>query len=261
MRFETLLYAKQGDGILWLRLRRPQVLNAINCALARELREAMEAAAADPGVLVVILTGEGRAFCSGDDLKEEAAGVSATERQLKVDNLQRVAWAIRSMKKPVIAAVNGYAMGGGCEIALDCDLLIASEEAMFGFPETGVGGTLTGGATFLLPLAVGLAKAKELVFLGDRIDAAEALRLGLVNKVVPAAELEPAATAMAQRILSKSQFAVALSKSCLNVAAETSFSVALAYEADAANAALAGEDFREGARTFVLKGSPPSRRQ
>jgi len=261
MQFETLLYEKRADGILWLRLRRPHVLNAINCGLARELREALEAAAADPEAAVLVLTGEGRAFCSGDDLKEEAAGISAAERQVKVDNLQRAAWTIRSMKKPVIAAVNGYAMGGGCEIALDCDLLIASEEAVFGFPETGVGGTLTGGATFLLPLAVGLAKAKELVFLGDRIDAAEALRLGLVNKVVPAAELEPAATATAKRILSKSQFAVALSKSCLNVAAETSFSVALSYEADAANAALAGEDFREGARTFVLKGAPPSRRQ
>jgi enoyl-CoA hydratase/carnithine racemase len=251
--FETVLYEKQDDGILWIRFNRPQRLNAINCAYAREVVQALEAGAADPQVKVIILTGVGRGFCAGQDLKEALEGVAPEDEAKKIFNLQRIPSIIRDMNKVVIGAINGYAMGGGFEIALDCDLVIASDQAVFGFPETGVNETVTGGVTFLLPLAVGLAKAKELIFCGDRLDGKAACELGIVNKVVPHAELDAAALAMAKTILSKSALCIALSKSTLNSGAETNLSAALAYELDANAVAAAKADLVGAAKAFVEK--------
>ena len=186
---ETLIYELKEDGILWIRFNRPRSLNAVNRTFARELREAVEQAEADPDVKVVILTGEGRAFCAGADLKEAAAGMPPGQEKRSTHNLQTVAQVLRDMRKVAIAAVNGYALGAGCEIALDCDLVVASEEAKFGFPETGVGATVTGAGTYLLPQGIGLARAKELIFLGEHLPAAEAQKLGMVNRVVPADKL------------------------------------------------------------------------
>ena len=123
---ETLIYELKEDGILWIRFNRPRSLNAVNRTFARELREAVEQAEADPDVKIVILTGEGRAFCAGADLKEAAAGIPPGQEKRSTHNLQTVAQVLRDMRKVAIAAVNGYALGAGCEIALDCDLVVAS---------------------------------------------------------------------------------------------------------------------------------------
>ncbi len=253
MQFETILYQLNDDGILWIRLNRPEVLNAVNDTLARELRDAAGAAAADPNVKIVILTGVGRAFCAGADLKEASRRSSEDGEGGNADHLQEFAQIFRNMRKVAIAAVNGYALGAGCEFVLDCDMAVASETAKLGFPETGVGATVTGAGTHLLPQQLGLAKAKELIFLGEHIPAQEAERLGLVNRVVAADQLEDAATELARGVLEKSATAIALAKACLNVGAESTFSTAITYERDAGLAAGATGDMATAGQAFKEK--------
>lgn len=253
MQFETILYELGDDGVLWIRLNRPKVLNAVNDTLARELREAAEAAAADSNVKIVILTGVGRAFCAGADLKEASQRSPETEDKGNTDNLQNFAQTFRNMRKVTIASVNGYALGAGCEFVLDCDMAIASETAKLGFPETGVGATVTGAGTHLLPQQLGLARAKELIFLGEHIPAQEAERLGLVNRVVPADQLEEATLELARGVLEKSPTAIALAKACLNVGAESTFSTAIVYERDAGLAAGATGDMATAGQAFKEK--------
>ncbi|MFQ5872536.1 MAG: enoyl-CoA hydratase/isomerase family protein [Dehalococcoidia bacterium] len=256
MQFETILYDIQDDGILWIRLNRPNVLNAVNQTLASEFRQAVDAAASDDQVKIVMVTGEGRAFCAGADLKEAAARTPAGERRDSTENLQAVANTLRNMRKVAIAVVNGYALGAGCEFVLDCDLVIASEAAIFGFPETGVGATITGAGTYLLPQQLGLARAKELVFLGEHVPAHDAQRLGLVNRVVPPEQLEQAATNLAKSVLEKSSTAIALAKACLNIGAESTFSTAITYERDAGLAAASTGDMVTAGKAFQEKRRP-----
>jgi len=256
MSYETLIYELKDDGILWIRFNRPRSLNAVNRVFSRELREAVEQAEADPDVKVVILTGEGRAFCAGADLKEAAAGIPPGQEKRSTHNLQTVAQVLRDMRKVAIAAVNGYALGAGCEISLDCDLVVASEEAKFGFPETGVGATVTGAGTYLLPQGIGLARAKELIFLGEHIPAAEAKELGMINRVVPADKLEEEATAVAKKVLEKSPMAIALAKAALNVGAESNFGAALTYERDSSIAASSTGDMVNAGQAFKEKRPP-----
>ena len=253
MSWETILYEMQGDGILWIRLNRPKVLNAVNQVLSREFKEAVETAASDEQVKIVMITGEGRAFCAGADLKEAAGRTPAGEKGDSTENLQTVANTLRSMRKVAIAVVNGYALGAGCEFVLDCDLVIASEAAIFGFPETGVGATITGAGTYLLPQQLGLARAKELVFLGEHVPAHDAQRLGLVNRVVPPDVLEQAATELAHRVLEKSATAIALAKAGLNVGAESTFSTAITYERDAGLAVASTGDMVTAGKAFQEK--------
>lgn len=259
MDWTTVIYDLNSDGILWIRFNRPKVLNAINQTFAKEVREAIEMASADENVKIVILTGEGRAFCAGADLKEAAARKDESKTRNSTQDLQTVAQVLRDMRKVSIAAVNGYALGAGCEITLDCDLVVASEEAFFGFPETGVGATITGGGTHLLPQQLGLARAKELVFLGEHLSARDAQTLGMVNKVVKSANLESEANALALKILEKSPLSIAIAKAALNVGSESTFSTALSYERDASLAisstghmAAAGQAFKEK-RTVKFK--------
>src|SRR5210317_354450 len=193
----TVLYEKSRNlGIITL--NRPERLNAINKDLLKGLIEKLEMARQDKTVVSVILTGAGRAFCAGEDLKETSAGKSFADWVEETEKLQEVQRVILALGKPLIAAVAGYALGGGCEFAMSCDIRIAAESAKFGFPETDVGLTITTAGTKLLAQIVGLGKAKELVFTGDFIDAPEAMANDLANKVVAAESLLDESMAMAR---------------------------------------------------------------
>jgi enoyl-CoA hydratase len=195
------------------------------------LIEKLEMARLDKDIVSVILTGAGRAFCAGEDLKETSAGKSFEDWVEETERLQQVQRVIMALGKPLIAAVPGYALGGGCEFAMSCDIRIAAEEAKFGFPETDVGLTITTAGTKLLAQIVGLGKAKELVFTGDFIDAHEAMAIGLANKVVPAESLLDESMAMARRIGEKSPLALKLSRIAIDQGLHSSFEQTLEMEA------------------------------
>jgi enoyl-CoA hydratase len=222
---------KKKQNVAIITLNRPERLNAINGDLLRGLIEQLETARQDQDVLAVILTGAGGAFCAGEDLKETSAGKNFEDWIEETEGLQDVQRVIMALGKPLIAAVPGYALGGGCEFAMSCDIRIAAEEAKFGFPETDVGLTITTAGTKLLAQIVGLGKAKELVFTGDFIDAAEALRIGLANKVVSAENLLDEALAMARRIAEKSPLALKLSRIAIDQGLHSSFEQTLELEA------------------------------
>ena len=227
---EAVLFSKnQNVGIITL--NRPERLNAINKDLLKGLIEKLEMARQDKDIAVVILTGAGRAFCAGEDLKETAAGKSFEDWIEETEGLQEVQRVILALGKPLIAAVPGYALGGGCEFAMSCDIRIAAESAKFGFPETDVGLTVTTAGTKLLAQIVGLGKAKELVFTGDFIDAREAMAIGLANKVVPAESLLDESMAMARRIGEKSPLALRLSRIAIDQGLHSSFEQTLEMEA------------------------------
>jgi len=255
MKLETVVYRVQ-ESIATISLNRPQVLNALNRRLIQEAREALEAAAADPAVKVIILRGEGRAFCTGDDLSEDFSDITTTEAALRtLDSLQRVTRVIVSMSQPVIASVHGFALGAGCEWCMNCDIRIAAEETRFGFPETKWGYTVTNAGTKLLPQLIGLGRAKQLVLTGEFIDAATAERWGLVNCVVRGDELEQRTLEVAQRLLANSSLALALSKRALNSGAERSLEdVLLAEIADAAICAKSPETLERVKNRTQSKG-------
>jgi enoyl-CoA hydratase len=226
----TVLYEKsQNVGIITL--NRPERLNAINKDLLKGLIEKLEMARQDKDIVSVILTGAGRAFCAGEDLKETSAGKSFADWIEETEGLQQVQRVILALGKPLIAAVPGYALGGGCEFAMSCDIRIAAEDAKFGFPETDVGLTITTAGTKLLAQIVGLGKAKELVFTGDFIDAHEALAIGLANKVVAAERLLDESMAMARRIGEKSPLALKLTRIAIDQGLHSSFEQTLEMEA------------------------------
>ena len=224
----TVLYEK-SQNVAIITLNRPERLNAINQELLSGLIEHLEVARHDSDIAVVVLTGAGRAFCAGEDLKETAAGKTLEQWIEETDGLQDVQRVILALGKPLIAAVPGYALGGGCEFAMSCDIRIAAEEAKFGFPETEVGLTITTAGTKLLSQIVGLGKAKELVFTGDFIDAREALRIGLVNRVVAAESLMD--DALARKIGEKSPLALKLSRIAIDQGLHSSFEQTLELEA------------------------------
>jgi enoyl-CoA hydratase len=226
----TVLYEKSRNlGIITL--NRPERLNAINKDLLKGLIEKLETARRDKSIVSVILTGAGRAFCAGEDLKETSAGKSFEDWIEETEGLQEVQRVIMALGKPLIAAVPGYALGGGCEFAMSCDIRIAAESAKFGFPETDVGLTITTAGTKLLAQIVGLGKAKELVFTGDFIDAHEAKAIGLANKVVATESLMDEAMAMARRIGEKSPLALKLSRIAIDQGLHSSFEQTLEMEA------------------------------
>jgi enoyl-CoA hydratase len=227
---KAVLYEKNQNAAI-ITLNRPARLNAINRDLLHGLIESLEIAKQDKEVVSVILTGSGRAFCAGEDLKETSAGKSFDDWIVETDGLQDVQRVILALGKPLIAAVRGYALGGGCEFAMSCDIRVAAESARFGFPETEVGLTVTTAGTKLLAQIVGLGKAKELVFTGDMVDAREALRIGLANKVVSDDDLLKEAMAMAQRIGEKSPLALRLSRIAIDQGLHSSFEQTLELEA------------------------------
>lgn len=228
---ETVLYQRE-ENIGLITLNRPERLNAINGALLTDLIRQLQQAKADEEAACLILTGAGRAFCAGEDLKETAAGKDFATWIKEIDALQEIQRVILGLGKPLVAAVQGYAVGGGCEFAMSCDLRIAARGAKFGFPETGVGLTVTTAGTKLLTQLVGLGKAKELIFTGDFIEAEEALRLGLVNKVVSEEDLLEEALALARKITERSPLAIKLSRIAVDQGLHSSFEQILELEAN-----------------------------
>jgi 2-(1,2-epoxy-1,2-dihydrophenyl)acetyl-CoA isomerase len=212
-------------------LNRPHRLNAVVPELTDGLVAALDRAGED-GARVVILAGRGRAFCSGHDLKEPVTREPVLATRRRVDGIQDVTRAIRRFPGPVIAAVHGYALGAGCEFALGCDLVVASEETWFGFPEVSVGLSVTGGISRLLSLLAGPVRAKEMLLLGERFDAATAKEMGLINRVCPAGQHESAAAEMAGRLADKPHRALTLAKQALDRGADCTLEEAMAAEVD-----------------------------
>lgn len=228
---ETVLYDRTGN-IAIITLNRPDRLNASNLELVTGLVKRLDKARRDNDVACVILTGAGRAFCAGADLKVTTSGMDLEEWKAKLTNLQEVQRAMLRLGKPLIAAVRGYAVGGGCEFAMSCDIRIAAYDAKFGFPETGVGLTVTTAGTKLLSQLVGIGKAKELIFTGEFIDAKEAERIGLVNKVVAVEDLIEEALNTARQIANRSPLALRLSRAAIEQGLHSDFEDTLRIEAD-----------------------------
>ncbi len=226
----AVLYHKEGNvGVITL--NRPERLNAINSDLLSGLIKQLHRSGEDTEVSSVVLTGTGRAFCAGEDLKETSAGKTMAQWTREVEALQETQRIIMRLGKPLIAAINGYAVGGGLEFALSCDIRIAGEDAKFGFPETGVGLTVTNAGTKLISQIVGLGKAKELILTGDIIDAKEALRIGLVNKVVAAERLVEETLQVCRKINQRSPLALKFSRIAIDQGLHSSFEQILELEA------------------------------
>jgi enoyl-CoA hydratase/carnithine racemase len=219
------------DSVAWIHLNRPERLNAVVPELTAALAAAFARAGQD-GARVIVLAGRGRAFCSGHDLKEQLPPETVLATRLRVEQIQDVTRAIRRFPGPVIAAVHGYALGAGCEFALGCDLVVAADDAQFGFPEVSVGLSVTGGISRLLPLLVGPVRAKELLLIGDRFGAARALELGLVNRIAAAGQHEQVAAGIAARLRDQPALALALAKQALDRGADSALEEAMATETD-----------------------------
>lgn len=237
-------------------LDRPHQLNALNKKTLLELSAAFAAAAGDEKVVAVLLTAEGsRAFCTGADLKERNA-MTVPEikevRKLLVDCFAGIA----KFPKPVVAVVNGLALGGGCELAMCCDFIVAAEEAAFGLPETALAIIPGGGGTVNLPRMIGPNKAKELIFTGRRISAREALALGLVNHVFPAADCREKAMAIMAEIVKNGPLALQQAKKSIDLGRALDINTAFNLEAECYNTCLNSEDRYEGLRAFVEKRQP-----
>jgi enoyl-CoA hydratase/carnithine racemase len=197
----TVLTEEAGDGVRVVTLNRPQRLNAITPELLEDLIAALQAADRDPAIHAVVLTGAGRAFCAGDDLKEFGSqSTDAATTRAYIERIQDVTRAMLLGDTPVVGAMRGWAVGGGLEWMINCDFAIAAEGTRFFFPEISLGVFVTGGVTELLPRLVGLQRARALIMLSERFDAAQALAWGLLAKVVPDAELMPEALALARRV-------------------------------------------------------------
>jgi enoyl-CoA hydratase len=241
------------SGYALIQLNRPDVLNAISVQLMADLVEALEESDADATVRCMIITGNDRAFAAGADIRE-MADASAVD-MLTRDQFAR--WdRIRKISKPLIAAVGGFALGGGCELAMACDMIIASETARFGQPEITIGVIPGAGGTQRLTRAVGKAKAMEMVLTGRMITADEALRWGLVNKVVPAESLLSEARSWGAEIASLPPLAVRLAKEAVLKSFDTTIEGGLAFERKNFYLLFAGEDQKEGMRAFLEKRRP-----
>ncbi|MBW2031881.1 MAG: enoyl-CoA hydratase/isomerase family protein [Deltaproteobacteria bacterium] len=250
MAYENIVFKKEG-AIATIIFSRPEALNALNNQTRSEFKEALEEVKGDDSIRAVILTGEGRAFIAGSDIKE-----LKDTTPLQAHDIKRLGEMIEELEKPVIAAVNGFALGGGCEIVMACDIIIASDKAKFGQPEVNIGVIPGGGGTQRLQRMVGVHRAKELIFTGDIIDAREAERIGLVNKVVPAEELMTKATEIARKISKKSPAAIRLAKAAINRGMRTDLGAGLAYERELYSLSLSTDDKIEGINAFIEKREP-----
>jgi enoyl-CoA hydratase/carnithine racemase len=253
MSYETLIVEAHG-AVLLIRLNRPQALNALNDQLANELTTALVAAEADAGVRVMVITGSDRAFAAGADIKEMA---SKSYAEVYAEDFITRNWEqVARCRKPVIAAVAGYALGGGCELAMMCDFVIAAENARFGQPEITLGVSPGAGGTQRLPRYVGKAKAMDMVLTGRMMDAAEAERAGLVSRVVPLDKLMDEAMAAARLIAAMSPNAVMLTKEMVNAAFETPLAQGVRLERRLFHSLFAFEDQKEGMAAFLEKRKP-----
>ncbi len=254
--YENLLVERDGPALI-VTLNRPKVLNALSHAVLTEIDRAVDEAAGDDSVRAVIITGSGdRAFAAGADIAELQALDSALAGQRHSHDAHRLLHKMIDLPKPIIMAVNGYALGGGCELAMAGDLILAADSARFGQPEINLGIIPGFGGTFRLPRLVGRLKAMEMVLLGEMIDAQEAHRIGLINEVVPAAGLMERAREWAGKIASKSPATVALVKRAVNEGLEVDAHSAAGLEAVYFGTAVGTEDRREGTAAFLEKRQP-----
>lgn len=252
MTYETLLYEK-ADGMATVTINRPESLNALNHQVYTDLYEIFGEIEKDDAVRVVILTGSGeKAFVAGSDITEMAPK-SSLEIESFVEIARQASDRIYNLSKPVIAVIHGYALGGGCELTMCCDLRIASEKARFGQPEISVGVIPGAGGTQRLARLIGMTRAKELIYTGDMIDANAALSYGLVNKVVPVEDLMTEAKAMAAKLLTKSSAILSLAKAAVTGGAGMSLPDALSYETQCFARCFATEDQKEGMNAFMGK--------
>jgi len=258
--FETIIFEKR-DGVARITFNRPEALNAFSPAMSDDLKRALEDINDDKTVRVVVITGTGdRAFMSGADINEtilrwvrlakEGGDARAAVKEFFSPSM------LEDLPQPVIAAVNGYALGGGCEIALACDLRIASESAHFGQPEIKLGIMPGLGGSIRLSRVVGKAKAMQMILTGDPIDAHAAYRVGLVNEVVPADKLDEAVDAMVDKLKSKGSLALKACKAAVNAALEMGVRAGLETEADLFADTCATDDAQEGATAFLEKRKP-----
>jgi enoyl-CoA hydratase len=246
------LYEKK-DGIAYVTLNRPRVLNALNQRTWQDLRAAFEDARDDATVRGVILTGSGdKAFIAGADISE-IAHITAVEAERSSRYGQDVLTLIENLGKPVIAAVNGFALGGGCETAMACTIRVASEHARFGQPEVSLGIIPGGGGTQRLPRLVGKGRALQIILSGAMITAPEAYRIGLVNEVVPATDLIPRAEAILKQIFANAPVAIRFSLEAVNRGLETSQAEGMALEASLFGLCAGTEDKNEGTQAFLQK--------
>ena len=250
MAYENIILEKE-ENIAVITFNRPEAMNALNIRTRAEFAAAAKDVEEDEAVKVLILTGSGKSFVAGSDIKEFHATTSYAAH-----NIVRLGSIVEGLSKPVIAAVNGFCLGGGCEIAMACDLIVASEKAKFGQPEINLGIIPGGGGTQRLQRLIGVCRAKELIFTGDIIRAEEADRIGLVNRVVAMDELMPAAREIAAKIAQKSPAALKLAKQAVNKGMQTSLRDGLDYDYEMYALALSLEDKTEGVNAFLEKRAP-----
>lgn len=254
MNFDTIQFEQQ-DYIGILSLNQPKAMNALNARLIEELTAAIEMIAEDDSVRVLIITGGEKVFAAGGDIKAmldcDPQGAKAY-----VAPIHKVFKMIEELPKPTIAAINGFALGGGVELALVCDLRIAADNSKFGFPEINLGIFPAAGGSQRLPRLIGLSRAKELMFTGDTIDAGQALQIGLVNQVVPAAEVMDAALKLATKLSKKSPLTMAVLKASLHSMLNSGQNTGLEMELEKLCFLFASHDQKEGMQAFVEKRKP-----
>jgi enoyl-CoA hydratase len=248
MNFDCILY-KKIKGIAIIRLNRPRVLNAMNKQLWLDLQAALKDIENDISIQAVIVTGNGRAFSTGADLKESKDRSPEAYRGY-LEELQDTTKKILRFEKPIIAAINGYALGSGYELALACDIRIAAEDAQIGSPEARVSSSVTGGAMRLIQQLIGPGKAKELLFTAKNISGREAERIGLVNLAVPGDQLMETATRMAEEIAQNSAFSMKMIKKGLHMAFEVSLDALMDFETEACLACVSTRERQESLKTF-----------
>ncbi|MFT5113918.1 MAG: enoyl-CoA hydratase/carnithine racemase [Parasphingorhabdus sp.] len=261
----TTLY-EIDNGIAWIRFNKPAILNAIDADETRHFVELLNRASNDKEVKAIIISSMGDAFCVGDDLKvalEEYPKILSGEIHPIIDivediteSLQEIPRVIRRSSKVVISAVRGYAVGAGFEIAIDSDMIVAADNAVFGFPEMNAGMTVTGGVSKLLALMIGLNRARELMLTGDFINADEAYRIGLANKVVPLGEEERAAEEMARKVISRAPLAIMQHKRLLAQGHDADFETVLNLEKQTISNLIYTEDYGEAVTAFSEKREP-----
>jgi enoyl-CoA hydratase len=253
----TTIAVERHGAVGIVRLNRPQALNALNAALVAELGRAFDDLEGDDQIAAIILTGSDKAFAAGADIKEMA---EKTYMQAYAEDFITRGWErVAQCRKPVIAAVAGFALGGGCEVAMMCDIVIAADNARFGQPEINLGTMPGAGGTQRLPRFIGKAKAMDLCLTGRMMDAAEAERLGLVSRIVPAERLMAEAMAMAEKIAALSQPIAMMVKESVNRAFETSLAEGVRFERRLFHSTFATEDQKEGMAAFIAKRKPQFR--
>jgi len=250
---DLVLLERPAEGVVLLRINRPEVRNALNLEVRKRLARHLIELGEDTTTRAVVLTGNEKSFAAGADIKEMAEAGTIEMLQRGVHKLWR---AIAGCPKPVIAAVSGYALGGGCELAMTCDIIVAGESARFGQPEVSIGIIPGGGGTQRLPRAVGKYKAMKYILTGEQFSSKEALDMGLVSEVVPDPEVEGRAIDLARQIAALPPLAIQLAKEAVLAGMEAPLSSALALETKSLQILFSSQDQKEGMRAFIEKRKP-----